>query len=225
MCTQLRCLLFSLPSALAVAVAVTDGADARRYTPPAPSHAVHTEVSRGPAPAASALPQSGPLKIPNAALEPAGWGDLDGWVSDDHASAFATFYASCHPIVRAIAFRAESANSRVARTRLGPHPPARDARKRLGPDQPKQAARSWPDRRTRPHSARASSAHGRRPTHTGRARGGLYPRAQGRAGSDPIQRGSSSRPISDLLISDGCDWSGVIAKLFAKSMRPARKAG
>jgi hypothetical protein len=30
---------------------------------------------------------------------------------------------------------------------------------------------------------------------------------------------------SDLLISDGCDWSGVIAKLFANSMRPARKAG
>src|SRR5271170_4592591 len=30
---------------------------------------------------------------------------------------------------------------------------------------------------------------------------------------------------SDLLISDGCDWSGVIAKLFAKSMRPTRKAG
>jgi hypothetical protein len=32
-------------------------------------------------------------------------------------------------------------------------------------------------------------------------------------------------PTPDLLISDGCDWSGVIAKLFAKSMRPARKAG
>jgi hypothetical protein len=30
---------------------------------------------------------------------------------------------------------------------------------------------------------------------------------------------------ADLLISDGCDWSGVIAKLFAKSMRPTRKAG
>src|SRR6201981_144765 len=30
---------------------------------------------------------------------------------------------------------------------------------------------------------------------------------------------------SDLLISDGCDWSGVIAKLFAKSMRPTRKQG
>jgi hypothetical protein len=32
-------------------------------------------------------------------------------------------------------------------------------------------------------------------------------------------------PDSDLLISDGSDWSGVIAKLFAKSMRPTRKAG
>jgi len=31
--------------------------------------------------------------------------------------------------------------------------------------------------------------------------------------------------IPDLLISDGCDWSGAIAKLFAKSMRPTRKAG
>src|SRR5580700_3649279 len=30
---------------------------------------------------------------------------------------------------------------------------------------------------------------------------------------------------SGLLISDGCDWSGVIAKLFAKSMRPTRKQG
>jgi hypothetical protein len=35
----------------------------------------------------------------------------------------------------------------------------------------------------------------------------------------------SATITSDLLISDGCDWSGVIAKLFAKSMRPARKAG
>jgi hypothetical protein len=35
---------------------------------------------------------------------------------------------------------------------------------------------------------------------------------------------TASRP-TDLLISDGCDWSGVIAKLFAKSMRPTRKAG
>ena len=39
-----------------------------------------------------------------------------------------------------------------------------------------------------------------------------------------IERGGGS-VSSDLLISDGCDWSGVIAKLFAKSMRPTRKQG
>lgn len=43
----------------------------------------------------------GPLKITDAALEPARWNDLDGWLKDDHASAFATFQASCRPIVRA----------------------------------------------------------------------------------------------------------------------------
>jgi membrane-bound lytic murein transglycosylase A len=65
-------------------------------------------------PGASATigPVTGPLSIPNAVLEPAGWGDLDGWASDDHAVAFATFNASCRSIVRAIAFSAESANSR-----------------------------------------------------------------------------------------------------------------
>jgi membrane-bound lytic murein transglycosylase A len=41
-----------------------------------------------------------PLRIPDAALEPTGWGELDGWSGDDHASAFATFQASCRPIVR-----------------------------------------------------------------------------------------------------------------------------
>jgi peptidoglycan lytic transglycosylase A len=41
-----------------------------------------------------------PLRIPDAALEPIGWSDLDGWGGDDHASAFATFQASCRPIVR-----------------------------------------------------------------------------------------------------------------------------
>jgi peptidoglycan lytic transglycosylase A len=46
------------------------------------------------------LSASEPLKIPDAALEPAGWDQLDGWSSDDHASAFATFQASCRPIVR-----------------------------------------------------------------------------------------------------------------------------
>jgi membrane-bound lytic murein transglycosylase A len=46
------------------------------------------------------LSASEPLKIPDAALEPAGWDQLDGWSNDDHASAFATFQASCRPIVR-----------------------------------------------------------------------------------------------------------------------------
>src|SRR5499427_4539239 len=41
-----------------------------------------------------------PLRIPDAALEPTGWGELNGWGGDDHASAFATFQASCRPIVR-----------------------------------------------------------------------------------------------------------------------------
>jgi membrane-bound lytic murein transglycosylase A len=41
-----------------------------------------------------------PLRIPDAALEPTGWSELDGWGGDDHASAFATFQASCRPIVR-----------------------------------------------------------------------------------------------------------------------------
>jgi membrane-bound lytic murein transglycosylase A len=41
-----------------------------------------------------------PLRIPDAALEPTGWSELDGWSGDDHASAFATFQASCRPIAR-----------------------------------------------------------------------------------------------------------------------------
>jgi membrane-bound lytic murein transglycosylase A len=45
-------------------------------------------------------PEPEPLKISDAALEPAVWADLDGWTGDDHASAFATFQASCRPIVR-----------------------------------------------------------------------------------------------------------------------------
>jgi membrane-bound lytic murein transglycosylase A len=43
---------------------------------------------------------SEPLRIPDAALEPIAWNDLYGWSSDDHAAAFATFQASCRPIVR-----------------------------------------------------------------------------------------------------------------------------
>ena len=41
-------------------------------------------------------------------MERINWGDLDGWVGDDHASAFATFYASCRPIIRASLLRVEA---------------------------------------------------------------------------------------------------------------------
>jgi membrane-bound lytic murein transglycosylase A len=73
---------------------------------------------------------SGPLKIPNAALEPVSWSDLDGWAGDDHASAFATFYASCRPIVRASALRAEAAQIHPVRDRLIWSQHAGDGRKR-----------------------------------------------------------------------------------------------
>lgn len=61
-----------------------------------------------------AAPGAGPLTIPNAALEPAGWDDLDGWPDDDHASALATFQASCRPILRSSAAN----DSRPVRTAL-----------------------------------------------------------------------------------------------------------
>src|SRR6266436_9215963 len=96
MCTPLRGLLLFLPAALAPAPATVAAID----------------------------PGEGPLKIPNAALEPAGWDDLDGWAGDDHASAFATFYASCRPIVRSNAFRLEAEHRHSARSRLAhPAPP------------------------------------------------------------------------------------------------------
>jgi membrane-bound lytic murein transglycosylase A len=113
MCTRLHGVLFS---ALVIAVAAADDAHARRYPSPASPHAA--VVFRSPASADPAADDAspGPFKIPNAALEPAGWGHLDGWIRDDHASAFAAFYASCRPIVRAYAFRAESFHrSRYAR--------------------------------------------------------------------------------------------------------------
>jgi membrane-bound lytic murein transglycosylase A len=56
----------------------------------------------------------GPLRIADAALEPAEWGELDGWPGDDHASAFATFQASCRPMVRTKAI----ADTRPVRTAL-----------------------------------------------------------------------------------------------------------
>ncbi len=36
-----------------------------------------------------------PIKFPDTQYEPVDWTDLDGWDSDDHAAAFATFLVSC----------------------------------------------------------------------------------------------------------------------------------
>jgi len=44
-------------------------------------------------------PQPKPLRLPDSALEPIDWNALDGWQADDHAAAFATFLASCRPIL------------------------------------------------------------------------------------------------------------------------------
>jgi peptidoglycan lytic transglycosylase A len=50
--------------------------------------------------AALAQPGPGPLRLPDTALEPLAFADLDGWAADDHAQAFAAFRVSCGPIVR-----------------------------------------------------------------------------------------------------------------------------
>ena len=36
-----------------------------------------------------------PLKLADSQLEPVKWGDVEGWVGDDHLAAFAAFQASC----------------------------------------------------------------------------------------------------------------------------------
>jgi membrane-bound lytic murein transglycosylase A len=128
-----RGLLLFVP-ALAI-FAAPEWTEARRYSSPSLRH-VETQSIAHPAAAKAAAPidpPSGPLKILNAALEPINWGDLDGWVGDDHASAFATFYASCRPLLRASALRAEAVQIRQARDRPGGSHPAADARNRPAP--------------------------------------------------------------------------------------------
>lgn len=40
----------------------------------------------------------GALQIPDSALEPVAFNDIDGWAADDHAAAFRTFLESCAPL-------------------------------------------------------------------------------------------------------------------------------
>jgi membrane-bound lytic murein transglycosylase A len=39
-----------------------------------------------------------PIKFPDTQYEPIDWADLDGWTSDDHATAFAAFLESCRAL-------------------------------------------------------------------------------------------------------------------------------
>jgi membrane-bound lytic murein transglycosylase A len=39
-----------------------------------------------------------PIKFPDTQYEPVDWADLDGWASDDHATAFAAFLQSCRAL-------------------------------------------------------------------------------------------------------------------------------
>ncbi len=41
-----------------------------------------------------------PLKLPNTAFEAVLWSGIEGWASDDHQAAYATFLASCRAIVK-----------------------------------------------------------------------------------------------------------------------------
>jgi membrane-bound lytic murein transglycosylase A len=49
-----------------------------------------------------------PLKLRGSALEPIDWSALDGWAVDDHAAAFATFLASCRPLLRTMLSKGET---------------------------------------------------------------------------------------------------------------------
>jgi membrane-bound lytic murein transglycosylase A len=132
MCTPLRGPWLFLPAALAI-LAATVAVDARRYnSPDVQRHSVTGAIPRAAQPAAPVGVDRGPgpLTIPNAALEPATWNDLDGWSGDDHASAFSTFYASCRPIVRGGVLRAEPARNRGARGRIAAPQPALNAHQR-----------------------------------------------------------------------------------------------
>ncbi len=42
--------------------------------------------------------QQWPIKFPDTQYEPVEWSDLDGWASDDHATAFASFLDSCRAL-------------------------------------------------------------------------------------------------------------------------------
>ncbi len=51
--------------------------------------------------AAAPAEEADPFKLADTQLEPVKWSELDGWAADDHLAAFATFQASCRPLLNA----------------------------------------------------------------------------------------------------------------------------
>jgi peptidoglycan lytic transglycosylase A len=73
-----------------------------------------------------ACAEPGSLKFRDAFLQPSDWSQLDGWTSDDHAAAYATFLASCRAILpqkpKATARRFVDAMKTVCRRALATGP-------------------------------------------------------------------------------------------------------
>jgi membrane-bound lytic murein transglycosylase A len=59
-------------------------------------------AARSPAPVEASAPRPDALRFAESQLEPVDWSALDGWATDDHAAAFATFLTSCRPLVRTV---------------------------------------------------------------------------------------------------------------------------
>ena len=70
------------------------------------------------APGYISKPSLEPLKLPDSALEPLDWSALDGWATDDHSAAFATFLASCRPLLKTILPRGEMRSMYLALTHV-----------------------------------------------------------------------------------------------------------
>ncbi|HLN11443.1 MAG TPA: MltA domain-containing protein [Xanthobacteraceae bacterium] len=58
------------------------------------------------------------LRFPDAELEPVGWSDLDSWLKDDQAAAFATFLSSCRVMVKRPESPREPPSMRLALERV-----------------------------------------------------------------------------------------------------------
>ena len=70
------------------------------------------------APSDISKPSLEPLKLPDSALEPLDWSALDGWATDDHSAAFATFLASCRPLLKTNLQRGEMRSMYLALTHV-----------------------------------------------------------------------------------------------------------